>query len=170
VAAHVAQHETEQVVCVRIIGRELDRALERVQRFVVEATVVEHLSNVELDDGASGVERQCAREPSLRVLQVTAPLLRQPELHQRADVVRVEAQQLAELRDGIVHLTEQRVRAAELPPGVTVVGPQAKAVLELRDPSVVVAGIEVRDLEVALRNLHLGVELQRARERGHGFA
>ena len=78
----------------------------------------------------------------------------------------IEAQQLAELVDGIVDVPEQRVRSAQLPARVTVVGLDAQAVLQLGNATVVVAGVEVRDLQVALRDLHLRVELERARERG----
>ena len=59
-------------------------------------------------------------------------------------------------------LAEQRVGAPELPARVAIVGMQAQPLLQLRNARVVVAGVEVRDLEIALRDLHLRVELERA--------
>ena len=170
VATHVAEHEAQQVVRVRVVRSELDRPLQRIERFIVEPAIVEDLADVELDDRAGGIERERSGEPPLRRLEIAAPLLREAELDDRPDVVRIEAQQLAELGDGIVHLPEQRIRAAELPAGVAVVGLHAQAVAQLRHAPVVVARVEVRDLEVPLRHLHLGVELERARERGDRLA
>ena len=60
---------------------------------------------------------------------------------------------------------EQRVGAPELPARVAVVDAEAELLAQLRDAAVVVARVEVRDLEVALRDLHLRVELERLRER-----
>jgi hypothetical protein len=65
---------------------------------------------------------------------------------------------------------EQRIRAAQLPACIAVVGLNAQAVLQLGDAAVVVPGVEVRDLQVALRHLHLWVELERARERRNSLA
>jgi hypothetical protein len=43
---------------------------------------------------------------------------------------------------------------------------EPQAIAQLRHAAVVVAGVEIGDLEIALRDLHFRVELERARERG----
>jgi hypothetical protein len=63
-------------------------------------------------------------------------------------------------------LSEQRERAAELPTRIAVRRPDAQSLTQVGDAPVVVAGVEIRNLEVALRDLHLRVELERAHERG----
>ena len=61
------------------------------------------------------------------------------------------------------------MRATQLPACFTIVGTRAKPLVQLGDALVVVAGVEVRDLEVALRDLHLLVELERTHECAHGL-
>ena len=78
-------------------------------------------------------------------------------------------QQRAELFGGLGLLAEQRERAPELPARVAILGTQAQLLLQFRNARVVVAGVEVRDLEIALRDLHLRVELERLHERGDRF-
>ena len=61
------------------------------------------------------------------------------------------AKQLGELRDGVRGLPQQRVRTTELPAGVPVRRPRTELLRELTDLLVVVPGVEVGNLEVALR-------------------
>src|SRR5471030_519483 len=75
------------------------------------------------------------------------------------------AEQRRELRDRLIRLPEQRVRAAEFPARVAIVHTEAQLFAQLRDAAVVVARVEIRDFEISLRDLHLGVELERLRER-----
>src|SRR5256886_10771634 len=75
--------------------------------------------------------------------------------------------------DGIRDLTVTGVQtcalpilgASQLPAGVAVVGRLAQPLLQLRHAPVVVTGVVIGDFEVALRDLHLRVQLERARER-----
>jgi len=71
---------------------------------------------------------------------------------------------LLELGHRVVELAERGEGASQLEPGLTVVGRLAQPLLQLGDAAVVVAGAVVGDLEVALGDLHLRVELQRARK------
>ena len=166
VASDVAEHEAHQIQRVVILRVELDRPLERAQRFVVQPAVIENLAERELQQRAVGVERERALDALLRALDVAGLLFGERELQQRGDVVRGVLQQRAKLLGGLVLLAEQRERPPELPARVAIFGTLPQALAQLRDARVVVAGIEVRDLEVALRDLHRLVELERLHERG----
>ena len=166
VPSHVAVHEAQQELRVGILGIQLDRALERIERFLDASLIVEHLAEIEARDRARGIEPDRVLEPVLRGAEIAARLLREPELDDGAEIVRVVPQQRRELGDGLVRLPEQRVRTAELPARIAVVHAEAQLLAQLGDATVVVARVEVRDLDVALRHLHLGVELERLRERG----
>ena len=76
-------------------------------------------------------------------------------------------QQLGELGERGGVLVEQRIGAREFPARGAVGGPLAQQLAQFPDAPVVVAGLEVGDLEVALRDLHLRVEFQRAHEGLH---
>jgi hypothetical protein len=169
VPAHVTEHEAHQVVRVGVVGIELDGPLQRRQGVVVQPAIVEHLPDVEMHERAVRVELARANEPLLGFLEIAAGLLGQAELDDRAEVVRVVAEQLRELGHRLGLLPEQRVGPSQLPAGLAVGGMAAQSLLQLGDAAVVVAGIEVGDLEVALRDLHLLVELERAHERTHRF-
>ncbi len=164
VPPRVAQHEAHQIVGVRVVGVELDRALERYQRFLVEPPVVEHFAHVEMDERALGLELPRALEPALRAVEVAARLLGQAELHDGGDVLRVVLEQLGELEHRLAAVAQRGVRAPELPARVAIGGVESQPVLQHRDAPLVVARVEVRDLEIALRHLHLRIELERARE------
>ena len=73
-------------------------------------------------------------------------------------------QQLFEFRDGFRERAEDGVGAAQLPARIALVGRAAEPLLQLRDAAVVEAGVVVGDLEVALGDLHAGIELEGARE------
>ena len=73
-------------------------------------------------------------------------------------------QQLLELGDRVLEDAEDRVGTAQLPARVTLVGRLPQLLLQLGDPPVIEAGLVIGDLEVALRDLHAGVELERPRE------
>ena len=119
-----------------------------------------------MQERAAGIERQRALETRLRLLDVARLLFGERELEQRADVVRAVLQERAKLFRRVGLLAEQRERAAELPSRIAIVRANAEAFLQLGNARVVVAGVEVRDLQIALRDLHLGVELERLHERG----
>jgi len=169
VTAHVAEHESHQVVRVGILRVELDRLLERLERPFVHAAIVQRLADVEVDDGALRIEREGALQVAERAVQIPVGAFGEAELDERADVVGVIPKQRLELARGVGRLAEQRVRPPELPPRVAVCWLESQPLLQLRDALVVVAGVEVGDLEVALRDLHLLVELERAHERADGF-
>ena len=90
-------------------------------------------------------------------------------MQQRRGVVRIVLEQRGEFGDRVRLLAEQGVHAAQLPPRLTVLRFEAQPLLELRHAAVIVAGVEVRDLEIALGDLHFLVELQRLHERVDRF-
>ena len=164
VAAHVAEHEAEQVVRVGIVRRELDRALERVQRLIVEAAIVQHLADVELVTALAGhrararaQNQHCAsrdrRSPSRRAPAARSRRRRSAVLQHRAELRRRPS--VAWPSNAYVRPSSQRASRSS--------GCDAQPVAQLGDAPIVVAGVKVRDLEVALRDLHLRVELERAR-------
>ena len=166
VPPHVAEHEAHQVEGVVVLGIQLDGALQLAQRFFAQAAMVEHLAERDVQQRALGIELERALQTFLRALDVAGLFLGQRELQQRAHVARVVLQQRAKLLGRLRLLAEQREGAPELPARVAIFGAQPQLFLQLRNARVVVAGVEVRDLEIALRDLHLGVELQRLHERG----
>src|SRR5204862_5462198 len=110
-----------------------------------------------------GLDR--APKPFGRGFGAPAILLRQPELNDRGHVLRTVGEQLLELGRSLLVRAENRIGASQLPAGVAVVGRLAQPLLQLRHAPVVVTGIVISDFEVALRDLHLRVQLERARER-----
>ncbi len=167
--AHVAEHEPHEIQRVVVVGIERERALQRAQRFVIQPAMVEHFAERDVQQRARGIEHQCALEVVLRFVDVAGLLLGHRELQQRADIVAVVAQNRAEFRGGVFLLAEERERPAQLPARVAVLRMDAQPLLQLGDAGIVVAGIEIRDLEIALRDLHFLVELERLHERGDGL-
>src|SRR2546426_10887835 len=94
-----------------------------------------------------------------------AIFLRQPELNDRRHVFRTVGEQLLELGRSLLVRAENRIGASQLPAGVAVVGRLAQPLLQLRHAPAVVTGIVISDFEVPQRDLHLRVQLERARER-----
>ena len=79
------------------------------------------------------------------------------------DVVGVPGEQRLELGDRLVVAAERRVGAAQLPARLAVARACRRTpLLQLGDAAVVVAAVPVGDLEVGLRHLHRGIELERA--------
>ena len=161
---HVAQHERHQVVRVGIVRVERDGSLERGQRRLVQPAIVVDLAEIEVYDRRIGLLFHRAQQPFGRHLQPPAGLLGEAELDDRGHILRPVGQQLLEFRDGVFVGGENRVRAPHLPARVAIVGRAAELFLELGDAAVVVAGVVIRDLEIALRDLHARIELERARE------
>src|SRR5690349_5051599 len=159
-------HEIERVMVLRI---ELDRPLERTQRFLVQSTMIEYLTKRELKERALGVEHERLFDARLGTLHVPGLLFGKRELEKGADVIRVVLQQDTEFFSRLFVLAQQRERATKLPARVTVFGTRAKTFAELGYSSIVIAGIEVRDLEVAARDLHFSIELERFHQRADGF-
>jgi hypothetical protein len=169
VAADVAEHEPHEIERVVVLGVELDRPIERSQRFLIQPAMVQHLAECELEERAVGIERERMLHAGLRPLHVAGLFLRERQLEQGADVVRLVLQEYTELFRRRFVLAEQRECATELPSRITVfrVGPQPVA--ELGYSSIVIAGVEVCDLEIATSDLHLAVELERFHERRDGL-
>ena len=63
-----------------------------------------------------------------------------------------------------VNRPSRAVRSTQLPPCVPVAGRGAQPLAQCRDPTIVIAGAEIRDFQIALRDPHLRVQLERARE------
>jgi hypothetical protein len=164
-APEIAQHEPHQIQRVGAVGIEVRRPPQRLEGLLVQALIVEQLADVEIDDRAVRIECERALEPLLRLLETSAGLLGERELHERANVIRVMLEELGELADRFRQLPEQRERSPELPARLAVGWATAEALAQVGDSAVIVPGVEVRDLEVALRDLHLGVELESAHER-----
>ncbi len=169
VPAQVAEHEAHEIQRVVVLRIQLHRALELRERLGRQAAMVEHFAQRPVQQRALGVELERPLEERLRLLDVARLLFGERELQQRADVVRAVLQHRAKLLRGLGLLAEQRERAAKLPPRVAIVGAKPDALFQLGNAGVVVAGVEVRDLEIALRDLHLRVELERLHERGDGL-
>ena len=161
---HVAQHERHQVMGVGVVGIERNRALQRGERRLVQAAIVVDLAEIEVDDGRIGVFLDRPQKPFGRDFQPAARFLGEPELNDRRHVRRLVREQRFEFGDGFFVRPENRVRAAQLPARLTLVGRLAQPLLELVDAPVVVAGVVIRDFEIALGDLHARVELQRPRE------
>ena len=87
VATDVAEHEADEIERIRILGRELDRAVQRGERLIVEPAVVQHLANVLVHQRALVVERERALEPALCLFEIAVRLLGEPQLHDRSHVV-----------------------------------------------------------------------------------
>jgi hypothetical protein len=166
VPPEIAEDETHQVQRVGTVRVELRRAAQRRERLLVQPAVVEDLADIEIDHRAVWIQRESALQPLLRLLEAAVQLFGKRELHHRANVVRVVLQELGELGHRLGELSEEREGAAKLPACITVRGSAPEALAQIGDAPVVVACVEIRDLEVALRDLHLGVELERAHERG----
>ena len=161
---HVAQHERHQVMGVGVVGIERNRALQRGERRLVQATIVVDLAEIEVDDGRIGVFLDRPQKPFGRDFQPAARFLGEPELNDRRHVRRLVREQRFEFGDRFFVRPENRVRAAQLPARLALVGRLAQPLLELVDAPVVVAGVVIRDFEIALGDLHARVELQRPRE------
>ncbi len=168
-ASEVAEHEPNEIVSVRIIGGQLDRAVQRSERLIVQPSVVQHLSDVLMHERALVVELERALEPALRLFEVAVRLFREAELDDRANVVWSVLQNRVEFRDCVLPVADGGVRTAELPARVAIIRLRAQAIAKLGDPAVVEARVKVRHLEIALRHLHFRVELESARERGDGI-
>ncbi len=164
VAPQVAEHEGHQVVGVRVVGVELHGALQGRERVGVEAAAVVDLAQIEVDDARLRVALARVQEPFGGGIGPPPVLLRQRQLDHRGDVVGPVGEQLLELGRSVIVLAQNRIGAPELPAGVAVVGGLPQPLPQLRHPLVVVAGVVVGDLQVALRHLHLRVELERAGE------
>ena len=164
VAPHIAQHERHQVVRVGVVRIERHGALERRERRLVQPAIVVDLAEIELHDGRVRLRLGGPQEPLRRHFQPAARLLGEPELDDRGDVVRLVRQQLLEFRHRFLEGAEDRVGAAQLPARVALVGGLPQLFLQLGDATVVIAGVVIGDLEVALRDLHARVELERPRE------
>ena len=167
VQAEVAEHEAHEIVRVGIVRIELDGTTQRGERALAHAAIVQDLADVEVDDRTGRIEREPALQISQRLVQITIRALGESELDQRTDVGRVVSQQRSKLRDGVGRLPEQRVGAAKFPVRIAIAGQCPQSLRELTDTFVVIAGVEVGDLEVALRHQHFCVELQRAHEGAH---
>ena len=164
VPAHVSQHKCHQIMRVRVVRIEVDRARERGQRRLVQPAVVVNLSQIEMHDGRVGLGFGRPQKPFSRDLEPAAGFLREPELNHRGHVARLVGEQLLELRDRFLIGSEDRIGAAELPARVALVGRGPQAFPQLGDAVVVEARVVIGDLEVALRDLHARVELERAGE------
>src|SRR5439155_1981171 len=112
----VAEDEAEEVQRLVVLRIQPDGALETRERFLIETSAVRDLAEVEVHQRALRIHRQRLIEPALRHLDVADRLLREAELDQRAEIVRVILQQRLELDDGVGVSPQQRVRAAQLPP------------------------------------------------------
>ena len=103
---NVPQHERQEVLRVRVLGVELGGAGERLERFLVEAAIVEHLTQVEVQHAAVRVELARALEPLSGLLDRSTALLRQAQLHQHGDVVGRAREHRLELFDRQVVLAQ----------------------------------------------------------------
>ena len=165
VAAEVAEHEGEEVVRVGVVGGQVHRSLEGLQRIVVSPAVVEHLAVVEPDHRRVGVQLAGTRQPLRRRVEPPAPLLRDAELEHRPRVARPLSEDGRELRHRVVQLPDRGVRPGQLGARVEVAGPLALPLAQRGDALVVDPGLRVDDLEIALRHHHPRVEGQRPGER-----
>ncbi len=170
VQPHVAIDERQQVVRFGVVGIVPDGGLERLERRVVEAAVVERLALVEARDGAAGIELGGEREAAAGSLDATARLLGQAKVYQGGNIGGCAGEQFLEgLRRQVVP-AQARVGAAQLPACLAIVGHAAQALLQLGHAAVVEAALAVGQLEVVLRHLHARVDLERAREGGDRLA
>src|SRR6202041_801424 len=115
------------------------------------------------------IERQRALEPALRRLEVTRCFFGEAQLHQRAKILGMIAEQLRELGDRLRRTSKQCKGATQLPSRLPIRRGGAQPTAERRHAPIVVAGAEIRDFEIALRDQHLLVEFECARERRNRF-
>ena len=108
-------------------------------------------------------------EPLHGRLEVPARLFGLPQVDERGEVVLVRGQDAAKLGDRARAVAGVEVRLGQPPARVGIRGILAQALAQLADEPVVEAGVEVGDLQVALGNLHLGVDGQRPLELGDGL-
>jgi hypothetical protein len=164
VPPHVPQHERHQVVRAGVVRVQLHGFLQRDERRVVQPAIVQHFAEVELHDARHGIERLRLLEPVGGDLEAAARFFGEAQLDHGGGVARMVGEDLLELGHRVVELAQRGEGASQLEPRLAVVGRLAQPLLQLRDAAVVVAGAVVGDLEVALGDLHLRVELQRARK------
>ncbi len=162
--SEVAVDEREQVVRLGVVGIAGDRFAQRGEGRVVEAAVVEDLAAVEASYRAGGIGAAGPLQPRARRIEIAAGLLRQAELEHGGHIGLVPREQRLELGDRLHETAQRGIGASQLPAALPILRLAADPLAQLGDPAVVVAALPVGDVEVVLRDLHLGVELERLHE------
>ena len=161
VTPRLTQQERNEIVDFCIVGVQLGRTGERFERLRLLSAIVQHLTQVKMSHGAFRLQLHRLLEPFGGGVEVTALLLRQSELRDRRYVVRPVGQQLRELRDGRLVLSQRCVSATQLPPRIPLFWILPQPFPQFCDLAVVVSRLGVRNLEIALGHRHLGIQFER---------
>ncbi len=169
VASEIAQHERHLVIRLGAVRGELHRALQRREGLGVHAAIVEHLPEIEVHHAALGIELLRVLECRGGRLEVPPALLQERNLNERRNILRIATQDRLKLFEGVRPLPQGGVGSPELPARRSIVGVGPEPLVQLGHASIVVAGLGVREFQIALRHLHLGIELERPRKLVDGF-
>ena len=159
--AEIAIDEREQVMRFGQVRLARDGALEIVARFHDRAAVVQHFAEVQQDARVFGLELRRAPQRMQRRIEVAVLPFGAREIEQQPNIIGAHLQQPLPLADRARDIAAVQVCAREPLARAQIARIREQLRAQVRDETLVIARVEVRDLQVAVGHLHALIELER---------